>query len=130
MSKINMMMGPAVAVAFLAAGWTAGASADQTVLMKPAKGLSFDVGAKRAVTYYQPAGGICNLTLLMSDKIGEEGSVPAAAASRVTVPVLPGKAARIDTAEGKSLEFQCVTGGQSMTVKALEQVAWTPRTTR
>lgn len=106
------------------------ASADDQISMKPAKGLSFDVGAKRAVTYFKSAGGICNLTLLMSDRVDDSGVVPTAAASRVTVPVLPGKAARIDTAEGKSLEFQCVTGGQQMTVKALEQVAWTPRETR
>lgn len=130
MSKFQMMVGPAVAVAFLALGATGAAKADGAVVMQPAKGLSFDVGAKRAVTYFKPAGGICNLTVLMSDRMGEDSAIPAASASRVTVAVFPAKTARIDTAEGKSLEFQCATGGQSMTVKALEQVAWTPRTTR
>lgn len=128
MSKLGIFVGPAVCAAFLVAGSMA-AKADGAVALKPIKGLSFDVGGKRAVAYYKPADGICNLTMLMSDRITDEGAIPTTAASRVNVSVYPGKTARIDTAEGKSLEFRCTSGAKVMTVKPLEQVAWTPRST-
>lgn len=130
MSKIGYFVGPALCAVLLAAGWAGSVKADGAVALKPIKGQSFDVGSKRAVTYFKAADGICNLTLLMSDRMGEDGAIPVAAASRVNVSVAPGKTARIDTAEGKSLEFRCTAGAKVMTVKPLEQVAWAraPRT--
>lgn len=94
-----------------------------TLTLKPAKGVSFDVGDKRAVTYYRPVTGMCNVTVLLAPRIGEDSGVPEVG-SRVTVPVLPGKPARMDTAEGKSLELGCGFGARSMTVRTVETVAW------
>lgn len=128
MSKLGYFVGPALCTVLLAAGWPGSVKADGAVALKPIRGQSFDVGNKRAVTYFKAADGICNLTLLMSDRLGDDGAIPATAASRVNVAVAPGKTARIDTAEGKSLEFRCTAGAKVMTVKPLEQVAWTPRT--
>ena len=128
---IKLLVGPVLAGAFLATGYIAARAADSVAaratesnvaVMAPVKGVSFDVGSKRAVTYYKPAGGICNLTLLLAERAGDD--FVAGTASRVTAPVLPGKSARIDTAEGKSLEFGCKVGAQAMTVKTLDQVAW------
>ena len=95
---IKLLVGPVLAGAFLATGYIAARAAESNVaVMAPVKGVSFDVGSKRAVTYYKPAGGICNLTLLLAERAGDD--VVPASASRVTVPVLPGKSARFDTAE-------------------------------
>ena len=88
---------------------------------KPLQGVSFDVGSMRAVSYYLAEGGICNLTVLMAD--GRELDTVKGAATRVTIPVIPAKTARIDTAEGKTLEFKCAPSATAMTVKLLEQVA-------
>lgn len=98
------------------------ASAGERLTMKPKAGISFDVGTKRAVGYYLAEGGICNLTVLMADTgLGDEVK---GAATRVSVPVIPKKAARIDTAEGKTLEFSCAPSAQAMTVNVLEKVAY------
>lgn len=108
----------------LALTGAATAMADEATGLKmaPRHGISFDVGSKRAVSYYLGQGGICNLTVLMADST--ELDAVKGAATRVTIPVIPAKSARIDTAEGKTLEFKCAPSATAMTVKVLEQVAY------
>ena len=115
-----------VAGASVAAG---AAELNAHAVLKPVQGLTFDIGSKHAVTYYKPAAGICDLTLVMADRPNDDGTV-ATVASRLSVSVQPGKTARIDTAEGKSLEFGCAVGGTEMTVNTVKQVAWTPKATK
>ena len=80
---IKLLVGPVLAGAFLATGYIAARAAESNVaVMARVKGVSFDVGSKRAVTYYKPAGGICNLTLLLAERAGDD--VVPASASRVT----------------------------------------------
>jgi hypothetical protein len=93
----------------------------QPITLKHAKGQSFDVGSKRAVAYYLAKGGVCSLTVLMADR-GEDNIK--GAATRVTIPVIPTRSARFDTAEGKTLEFACAPSAASMAVKILDQVAY------
>lgn len=102
---------------------TAAVSAGEAVSLKMAArhGVSFDVGSKRAVSYYLAEGGVCNLTVLMAESTVEDEVK--GAATRVTIPVIPTRSARIDTAEGKTLEFRCAPSAQTMTVKVLGQVA-------
>ncbi|MCB1513744.1 MAG: hypothetical protein KDJ18_02810 [Hyphomicrobiaceae bacterium] len=90
--------------------------------MTPRHGVSFDVGSKRAVSYYLGEGGICNLTVLMADTNALDEVK--GAATRVTMPVIPTKVARIDTAEGKTLEFKCAPSASAMSVRVLDQVAY------
>lgn len=126
MAKFSkMLVGPALAAGFIAFGYVAtrAAEAPRTTEMVPVKGISFDIGSKRAVTYFKPTAGICNLTVMLADRSADEAAVQGAG-SRVQMQVLPGKAARVDTADGKALEFGCKLGATAMTVKALEQVAW------
>lgn len=92
----------------------------QPITLKPAKGQSFDVGSKHAVAYYMAKGGVCALTVLMAER-GEDNIK--GAATRITIPVIPTRAARFDTAEGKTLEFACAPSAASMAVKILDQVA-------
>ena len=119
------LSGAAFALSILA-GSAAAAELTAPASVKPIQGLSFEIGSKQAVTYFEPVVGICNLTLVLADRPNDDGSVRATA-SRVSVAVMPGRTARIDTAEGKALEFACKVGATEMTVKAVEQVAWTPK---
>lgn len=89
--------------------------------MTPRHGISFDVGSKRAISYYLGKGGICNLTVLMADSNSLDEVK--GAATRVSIPVIPTKKARIDTAEGKTLEFKCAPSASAMSVRVLDQVA-------
>ncbi|MBL8566822.1 MAG: hypothetical protein JNM89_14000 [Hyphomicrobiaceae bacterium] len=91
------------------------------VTMKPKQGVSFEVGSKHAIAYYLAKGGICDLTVLMAES-NELDSVKGAA-TRVTIPVIPTRAARIDNAEGKTMQFSCEPSAVSMTISVLDQVA-------
>ncbi len=105
----------------LAAPATSSANEAEALKMAPRHGVSFDVGSKRAISYYLGEGGICNLTVLVADSNALDEVK--GAATRVTIPVIPTKAARIDTAEGKTLEFKCAPSASAMSVKVLDQVA-------
>jgi hypothetical protein len=90
--------------------------------IKPMQGFSFNVGTKHASTYFLSANGVCKLTLMVAEAHhGDE--VPALTAARFQVAIEAGKSARLDTAEGKALEFTCQAGAQTMSVKAADQVA-------
>ncbi len=110
-------------IAFTAISGKAHAADAGAVTLTPTKGVSLDIGNKRAVAYFRPVTGICNVTVVLAEKIGTEGPLPQAGA-RVTVPVLPGRNARIDTAAGKTLDLGCAFGAQSVTLRTMERVAW------
>lgn len=81
--------------------------------LTPGHGQSFDLGNKRAVSYYLNRDGVCDLTLMISDPYTD--AVPGAA-TRMKVSVAPGRPARIDVPNGKSLGFECGEKAASMTV--------------
>jgi hypothetical protein len=90
--------------------------------MKPLHGISFDIGTKRAVSYFLSESGRCKLTVVIADAIkGDE--LPTDTPVRFDVAIDAGKGARLDTAEGKSLQFACAHGTQAMNVTEVTQVA-------
>ncbi len=118
-----------VAVAGVALTAVAGlqAFADEGQYVRPAHGLMLDVGSKHTVSYFLTDGSKCNLTLMIGDKANDEGDNSSVGA-RINVAVEAGKSARVETAEGKSLEFACAGGASAMNVRALDVVAYTPAT--
>lgn len=88
----------------------------------PTHGISIDVGSKRVIGYYLASNDTCNLTVLMSDKQSGD-DVPATSAARLKQSIAATGKARIDTAEGESLELTCQPGATAMTVRLLTQVA-------
>ena len=91
--------------------------------MKPLEGVSFDIGTKRAVSYFLSDGNSCELTLMLAEVVhGDE--VNGLTATRVTVAIEAGKAAQLDTAEGRTLEFKCQGGAHVMSVDASNQVTY------
>jgi len=101
------------------------ALADEPTLatLKPRQGISLDVGAKRAVAYFLSDARICNLTLLVADRLDEVTGMISGVATRLRFDVAAGSDVKVDTGAGKSLAFACATDAASMTVKALSQVA-------
>jgi hypothetical protein len=88
--------------------------------MKPLQGVSFDIGTKRAVSYFLSDDEACKLTLTLAE-VGHDDEVNGLTASRMTVAVESGKAAHLDTAEGKSLEFKCQAGAHVMSIEVSDQ---------
>ena len=123
-SKFLVAAGIAIAVSASATGVHAGANSPARIV-KPLAGLSFPVGSKHAVGYFVPGRSGCELTLLVGesgDSVSdrEKGAAPA----RLTTLVGAGRTARIDTAEGQSVEFFCSTGASFLTTRVIDRVAY------
>jgi hypothetical protein len=100
-------------------------------VVRPKAGLSFPVGSKQAVGYFLAERGGCDLTLL----IGEAGeaaleSSKGSSAARFSTLVAAGRTARIDTAEGPSVEFFCSTGASFLTTRVYERLAYSQSTAK
>ena len=109
--------------AVLAGLWTVAANGPAAValdikvpLLTPGKGVSLDVGSKRALAYFLNENATCKVTLVLAEA-ARDGNVPPHAATRITVAVAPGKSARVD-ADGKAVEFVCRASAATMMVKA------------
>lgn len=89
--------------------------------MAPLRAASLDVGSRHLVSYFVAADGLCRLTVMIA-----ETGAPEAPATRLQLSVDPGKAARVDTAEGKSVSFGCAPQAQEMRVTRLERFAAFP----
>ena len=119
-----MKMGAAVAA--MLAGFTAfDVAADEaTKTFKPLHGISLHVGSKHAVGYFEPADGVCELTLVVGEEPGAE-EVLAVAPTRFRASVKAGQHVRFDTGEGKELAFYCGPAATAMSVETMQQTAYT-----
>ncbi len=91
--------------------------------MKPLKAISLDVGSKHVVGYFLNAEGQCKLTLMVADAARDESSEASSQIMRLRLMVEPGKAALVDTTEGRMLQFACESEAQAMNATLLDQVA-------
>ena len=101
-------------------GMTRAANPTSPLTMKPLQGVSFNIGTKRAVSYFLSDNDICKLTLTLAEVV-QDDEVNGLTAARMTVAVEVGKVAHFDTAEGKSLEFNCQAGAHVMSIEASNQ---------
>ncbi len=99
-------------------------SQSPTVSFKPLQGVSVHVGSKHAVGYFQPEGGVCQLTLVVGEEPKEE-EVVAQTPARFRAAIEAGQHARFDTGEGKELQFHCAKDTSAMSVETMQQTAYT-----
>jgi hypothetical protein len=78
--------------------------------------LNFKVGTKQTVSYFQNQNGVCKLTVMVAEAFNG-ADVPNSTTVRFEVAIDAGRTARVDTAEGKSLEFACQRRAEEMLVK-------------
>jgi hypothetical protein len=97
-------------------GMAQAADSASPLTMKPLQGVSFDIGTKRAVSYFLSDNNACKLTLTLAEVVHDD-EVNGLTATRMTVAVEADKAANLDTTEGKSLEFKCQPGAQVMSIE-------------
>jgi hypothetical protein len=94
--------------------------------MKHLQAISFDVGRKHVLSYFLSKNGLCDLTILVTDRPDEaaEGDeIPTLTTARFKAEIDGGKTAQLDTAPGKALEYACATDAQAMSVTEVNQVA-------
>jgi hypothetical protein len=78
--------------------------------------LNYKVGTKQTVSYFQNENGACKLTVMVAEAFNGV-DVPNSTTVRFEVAIDAGRTARMDTAEGKSLEFACQGRAEEMRVK-------------
>ena len=83
--------------------------------------LDTKVGTKQAVSYFFNEDGLCRLTVMVAEAFDGE-DVPLSTTVRFEVAIGDGERARMDTAEGKSLEFACQARAQELVVRAEVQI--------
>lgn len=120
MIKNSRLGSTALALAFsLNAGASLAAEKNwESLIMKPNRAMSLDVGSKHVVGYFLRQDGICKLTAMFADN-----TEVAANAAQLQLEVHAGEAARIATAEGNTLRFFCLGRAEAMTATVLDRLA-------
>lgn len=121
-NKIRVLVATAVCLASAAAF----AESAKTVDLVPAKGVSFDIGSKHAMTLFTPENGACHLTVVIAEQPDMDG-MAGHTASRMKVVVQPGTPARVETAEGKALVFNCAPDAKTMKVEVPADFKYQPK---
>ncbi len=110
------------------AGLTGSAHAGEfssATVVKPKAGLSFPIGSKQAVGYFIAERGGCDLTLLVGEAGEAASEAPKSSTpARFSTLVGAGRTARIDTADGPSVEFFCSTGASFLTTRVIDRLAY------
>jgi len=91
--------------------------------MKPRMAASLDAGAKHLVSYFVSVDGVCKLTVMIVDAVGEDSGPQAA---QLQLSVEPGRTARFATGDGNTLRFVCLGRAEAMSASALSRVAMRP----
>lgn len=100
-------------IAALAIATPAHAQNVNELVMTPGKGVSFYLGTKHGVTHFLSDNGACLLTLAIGDNPDMEGMNPSAS-TRITMTVVPGRPAKVETTDGQVLMIGCGPGAQAM----------------
>ena len=85
-------------------------------VFRATQALSYVVGSKRAIGYFQSVSGQCQLTLMIAEATDPDaGQAPSAA--RLSFGMAPGQSVALGSAEGESIVATCGTGGETLEVR-------------
>lgn len=111
----------AIAVATGAA--FAGETAIPAKVLGPLKAVSYDIGSKHTLAYYEAAGSACKVTVLLADKFDATSDVYPAAVRFNTI-IAAGTSDRVDSIDGPSLAFTCAPGATTLMVQTIDRLAY------
>lgn len=111
MSTLKCLGIAAATLVALASGATAQNARE--LIMTPGKGVSFYMGTKHGVTHFLSANGACQLTVAIGDSPDMDGMNPSTS-TRISMTVVPGQPAKVETTDGEALMLACAPGGGSM----------------
>jgi len=93
------------------------------VMMKPLQGISFDIGTKRAESYFVSDSGTCQLVLTLGDPIGPNNQMSNATPTRFEAAIKPERALHYISEGGLQVEFVCQARAENMSVRTLDEIA-------
>lgn len=106
--------------------WAPAASEELSSLVEgraayaPIQSISYDFGSKFTSGYFERRGDSCVLTLMITEKMSVVGP-PAQSPTRVRIVLNPKQIAGLDSEEGRSLNFTCGEGAETLIVDAGER---------
>lgn len=109
------------AFALSAAIATAGATTSVSARMggaqtfRATQGLTYVIGSKRAVGFFQTVAGKCQLTLMIAEAVDPDVAQPPSAA-RMIVAMSPGQSLALGSAEGETMTATCGAGADTLEV--------------
>jgi hypothetical protein len=134
-AKMNIVAASMTTGVLLASGLSivrAEDNAQLPVTIKPISGegaaphqfavLSFVIGKKQTLSYFQNETGICKLTVMVGEAFNGV-DIPTETTARFDVGIHPSKSALLNMSDGKGVEFTCLTAAQGMSVKSLDRLA-------
>jgi hypothetical protein len=77
--------------------------------------MSYEIGSKRAVGYFQKSDGKCQLVLMIAEAVDPDVAKPGSAA-RLSLAMMPGQSASLASEEGQSMVVTCGADAESMEV--------------
>jgi hypothetical protein len=104
----------AVAVA-AAAGAPAKRNPPDLATIWPIEAISYELGSKRAIGYFEPRDGMCQVTLMIAEAVAPD-KTPPLSATRLSLPILPGESAGLASEEGRAIKLTCGAGAQTVVV--------------
>jgi hypothetical protein len=85
-------------------------------VFRATQAMSYVVGSKKAIGYFQSVAGQCQLTLMITEATDPDvGHAPSAA--RLSVGMVPGQTVSLGSAEGESIVATCGVDGETIEVK-------------
>jgi hypothetical protein len=92
-------------------------------IMKPGRGVSFDIGGKHAVGYFLIANRSCQLTVVVADALGGEPGKDSPG-TRFVIPVSAGKSFKLDASAGQTADFFCGLGAARMIARVYDRAPY------
>ncbi len=115
-NKIAFKLTTAALLSTIALGPVHAFEAKEVVTVKPGNGMSFKVGSKKAITYFNENSGHCDVTIMLSELNPVIGN-SYQSASKVKVQLVPGKSTLVESADGKALRVSCNQDAKTMTIQ-------------
>jgi hypothetical protein len=98
-----------------AAGATVNRNPSGLATIWPIEAISYELGSKRVIGYFEPRDGRCQVTLMIAEAVDPD-KAPPLSATRLSLPILPGGSAGLASEEGRAIELTCGAGAQTVVV--------------
>lgn len=86
-----------------------------TRTFEPIEGISYVLGSKRTIGYFQAAEGQCRMTLMIAETVDPDVAMPTSAA-RISFSLTPGQGAKVESVEGETMVLTCSAGARTVQV--------------
>jgi hypothetical protein len=113
--RVPALLASGCIIAAIGAG-AASARMSGPEVFRSKQAMSYTVGSKKAIGYFQSVAGQCQLTLMIAEATDPDVA-HAPSAARLSLGMVPGQSVSLGSAEGESIVATCGNGGETIEVK-------------